>query len=84
MVGEVAEQLVSAVERAMMYTAFYESIVKGGSARSKREYVLALAQQLARPNLTLVKIEFNGELIWFGGSWVRVQRERKGDGDATA
>lgn len=71
-----------------MYTATYESIVEGGSSPPgsdpRDEELLELARtQLARKNLRLVRLEHNGEIIWFRGTWVRVQPERKGDADAT-
>ena len=70
----------------MAYTATYESVVKGGSSEPgsnpRDEEVLALARtQLARPNLKLVKIEFDDELIWWKGHWMREQPENAGDGD---
>lgn len=62
-----------AKQKEMMYKATYESIVAGGSATSgsdpRNEDVLVQAQLLGRPNLKLVMLEFDGEVIWRLGNW---------------
>lgn len=67
-----------------MYKATYQSTVKGGSVKPgndpRDEEVLDLAKQLARKNLVLVTLEWDGKVIWSRGSWIRVL-ERADDDD---
>lgn len=69
----------------MTYKAFYESTIPGEASErdepadeAKR---LEFAKFLAPSNGELVRLEHDGELIWFRGTWVRVQSERSGDND---
>lgn len=59
-----------------MYKATYQSTVEGGSSPlgsdPRDDKVLDLAKQLARQNLVLVTLEYDGEVIWSRGNWTYV------------
>lgn len=66
-----------------MYTATYQSTVSGGSAPPgsdpRDEKVLAHAKRLALRHSELVRLEFNGELIWTReDDWVWVDGDGNG------